>query len=277
MKLSDMKTSEQVLEEELRDPEFQREWDRTAVARAVALKVLAFRTEHGLSQRTLAKKLDMTQPQLARLEAGEHNPTIDTLARLAQTLDLEFAIDIHPRQRRPSSSADLRRAETPSPPTRLTLPPCCSPRDDADAGPGRRADPIADNALRWVGMRSFRNGDDSSAGGVPRNEFEAFEAALRTLSERARSDDAFAHELYAALCNMRWRRRDSDSEPVSMSWRYAGGIASDLACKGGCYWARRFALAPARRLEVAPLRVGWCVWLIFSDGASRRCLVERSP
>jgi len=28
---------------------------------------------------------------------------------------------------------------------------------------------------------------------------------------------------------------------------------------------RRFAVAPARRLEVAPLRVGWCVWVIFSD------------
>jgi transcriptional regulator with XRE-family HTH domain len=101
MKLSDMKTSRQVLAEELRDPELQREWDRTAVARAVALKVLTYRTDHGFSQRALAKKLDMTQPQLARLEAGEHNPTIDTLARLAQTLDLEFAIDIHPRQRAP--------------------------------------------------------------------------------------------------------------------------------------------------------------------------------
>jgi transcriptional regulator with XRE-family HTH domain len=101
MKLSDMKTSEQALAEELRDPEFQREWDRTAVARAVALKVLTYRTDHELSQRALAKKLDMTQPQLARLEAGEHNPTIDTLARLAQTLDIEFAIDIHPRQRLP--------------------------------------------------------------------------------------------------------------------------------------------------------------------------------
>jgi transcriptional regulator with XRE-family HTH domain len=101
MKLSDMKTSEQVLAEELRDPEFQREWDLTAVARAVALKVLTYRTDHGLSQRALAKKLNMTQPQLARLEAGEHNPTIDTLARLAQTLDIEFAIDVHPRERSP--------------------------------------------------------------------------------------------------------------------------------------------------------------------------------
>jgi transcriptional regulator with XRE-family HTH domain len=98
MKLSDLKTSEEVLAEELRDPAFRREWDRTAVARAVALKVLTYRAEHGLSQRALAQKLGMTQPQLARLEAGEHNPTIDTLARLAQTLDIEFAIDVHPRE-----------------------------------------------------------------------------------------------------------------------------------------------------------------------------------
>jgi transcriptional regulator with XRE-family HTH domain len=113
MKLNDMKTSEQVLAEDLRDPDFAREWNRTAVARAVALKVLSYRTEHGLSQRALAKKLGMTQPQLARLEVGEHNPTIDTLARLAQTLDLEFAIDIHPRERSPkllSGRAQCRNA-----------------------------------------------------------------------------------------------------------------------------------------------------------------------
>lgn len=101
MRLSDLKTSEQVLAEDLRDPEFRREWERTTLARAIALTVLTYRTEHALSQRALAKKLDMTQPQLARLEAGEHNPTIDTLARLAHTLDIEFAIDIHPQQRDP--------------------------------------------------------------------------------------------------------------------------------------------------------------------------------
>lgn len=101
MKLTDLKTSEQVLAEELRDPDFKREWDRTAIARAVALKVLAYRIENALSQRGLAKQLGMTQPQVARLEAGEHNPTIDTLARLAQTLDIEFAIDVHPHQRPP--------------------------------------------------------------------------------------------------------------------------------------------------------------------------------
>jgi len=101
MKLTDLETSEQALAEELRDPDFKREWDRTTIARAVALNVLAYRTEHALSQRGLAKQLKMTQPQVARLEAGEHNPTIDTLARLAQTFDIEFAIDVRPHQRPP--------------------------------------------------------------------------------------------------------------------------------------------------------------------------------
>jgi ribosome-binding protein aMBF1 (putative translation factor) len=96
MKLSDMKTSEQVLAEEMRDPAFRAEWDRTAMARAVALKVLTYRTERHLSQRALAVKLGTTQPQIARIEAGEHNPTIDTLARIAETLNIEFAIDIRP-------------------------------------------------------------------------------------------------------------------------------------------------------------------------------------
>lgn len=101
MKLSEMKTSRQILETELSDPEFRREWERTTIARAVALKVTAYRAEHGLSQRALARHLGMTQSQLSRLEAGDHNPSIETLARLADTLDVEFAIDIHPRRRAP--------------------------------------------------------------------------------------------------------------------------------------------------------------------------------
>ncbi len=113
MKISEMKTSADVLEADLRDPEFRSEWDRTAFARAVALEVVSYRAKHELSQRTLARLLGMTQPQLARLEAGAHNPTIDTLARIAETLDIEFAIDIHPRRREPkllSAGAKARNA-----------------------------------------------------------------------------------------------------------------------------------------------------------------------
>jgi hypothetical protein len=85
-------------------------------------------------------------------------------------------------------------------------------------------------------MRTYQSNGEASEDTAPRDEFEAFsEIALRTLSERVRTDDALAHDLYGALCNMRWCRRDPDSHPVSMSWRYAGGVVSHLACKGGCY------------------------------------------
>ena len=75
-------------------------------------------------------------------------------------------------------------------------------------------------------MQTHQSNGDSTTDTAPKDDFEAFEMALRTLSERVRTDDAFAHDLYGALCNMRWRRRDADGEPVSMSWRYAGGVVS---------------------------------------------------
>lgn len=107
MKLNDLTASEEVLAEHLRDPDFRREWERTVVARAVAVKVIAYRAQHGLSQRALVQR---SQPQVARLEAGEHNPTMKTLTRLAPTLDVEFAMDIRRADRFPSSSADTSTA-----------------------------------------------------------------------------------------------------------------------------------------------------------------------
>ena len=84
MKLSDLPTHEQVLAEHLdADPEYRREWERTALARAVAVKVIAYRAEHGLSQTALAKRLKMTQPAVARLESGGAQPSVpDALAHL---------------------------------------------------------------------------------------------------------------------------------------------------------------------------------------------------
>jgi hypothetical protein len=84
-------------------------------------------------------------------------------------------------------------------------------------------------------MQTHQSNDDSPADTAPKDDFEVFEMALRTLSERVRTDDGFAHDLYGALCNMRWHRQDADTEPVSMSWRHAGGVVAHLACKGGCY------------------------------------------
>lgn len=96
MKLGDLRRSDEVLARQLEDPEFRAEWERTAVARAVAAQLVAYRAEHGLSQSALARQLGMQQPAIARLEAGEHNPSFETLTRLSSVLGITFKIEITP-------------------------------------------------------------------------------------------------------------------------------------------------------------------------------------
>jgi transcriptional regulator with XRE-family HTH domain len=97
MKLSEMKTNDELITELLRtDPEFRAEWERTALARAVALAIVRYRADHDLSQRDLAKRLGMKQPQVARLELGEVNPSMETLMRASAQLGIEFTIDVRP-------------------------------------------------------------------------------------------------------------------------------------------------------------------------------------
>lgn len=91
---------DEILEEELEDPDIRAEWERTALARAVAIEVIRYRAEHGLTQTGLARVLGMKQPQVSRIELGEVNPSIETLTRLAQVLGTEFLIDIAPADER---------------------------------------------------------------------------------------------------------------------------------------------------------------------------------
>lgn len=95
-KLSDLRDSGQIREEDLSDRRIRAEHDRTALAHDVALRVLKYRTAHGLSQSALARQLGLQQPAIARIEAGDHEPTFTTLGRLARGLGIEFHIDITP-------------------------------------------------------------------------------------------------------------------------------------------------------------------------------------
>lgn len=118
--MDELMPSDEVLAQDLKDPAFREEWERTALARWIAIEVSHYRVTHELSQRDLADQLGMKQSQVARIETGEHNPSLDTLARLATGLDLELLIDIRPRgrdaklprkQRGRSSSFETQGAE----------------------------------------------------------------------------------------------------------------------------------------------------------------------
>jgi len=91
-----------VAEEQVADASFKAEWQRLAPAREFAATLLRYRAAHKLSQRALAKKLGVSQPRVVKLEAGEHNPEIDTIINAARRLGIEFALDVAPTRRKPT-------------------------------------------------------------------------------------------------------------------------------------------------------------------------------
>jgi transcriptional regulator with XRE-family HTH domain len=102
----------EIHQQELTDPEARAEWERTALARAVAVEVIRYRSRHGLTQTALAELLGMRQPAVSRLELGETNPSWETLVRLSDALGIEFLVDIAPAGRRPRLlGPELKRAE----------------------------------------------------------------------------------------------------------------------------------------------------------------------
>ena len=100
VKLSELRTEAEVHERDMRDLDYRREHERTRLANDVAIKVIQYRTVHGLSQAGLARMLGMKQPNVARLEAGDHEPSLSTLARLSSALGLDFSVEVkHGRMR----------------------------------------------------------------------------------------------------------------------------------------------------------------------------------
>jgi DNA-binding XRE family transcriptional regulator len=98
-----IKTADEVLAAALEaDPEFAAEWERLALARMVADRLIAYRSEKGLSQRELANRLGVSQPRVVELESGEKNPHIETLVKISAATRIEFAFDVVPVGQEPT-------------------------------------------------------------------------------------------------------------------------------------------------------------------------------
>jgi hypothetical protein len=86
------------------------------------------------------------------------------------------------------------------------------------------------------------------------------ESDLSALANRLRTDDAFADELYCALCNSDWRH--DDGTEWSGSWRYSAGVLGELRELGECYLD--FYCSPTQaegtiseRVAAALAELGW--------------------
>ena len=82
MRTKRLETHRALVRKDLADPEYRAEWARTSLAHDVAMRVIAYRVQDGLTQAELAARLGMRQPHVARLEAGDHEPSLTTLRRV---------------------------------------------------------------------------------------------------------------------------------------------------------------------------------------------------
>ena len=91
-----MRTFDDLREELMQDPEFVREYDALAPEFAVMDAMLRARIEKGLTQKDLSQKTGITQGDISKLENGNANPSLRTLKRLAEGMDMKLKIEFQP-------------------------------------------------------------------------------------------------------------------------------------------------------------------------------------
>jgi HTH-type transcriptional regulator / antitoxin HipB len=81
-------------------PEAAEAYEQARLRFELAEAVRNRREELGWSQRQLAERAAMTQPGVARFEAGGTTPTLPLLERLADALGLKLTVTLAPGERR---------------------------------------------------------------------------------------------------------------------------------------------------------------------------------
>jgi len=61
-------------------------------AHRFAVAMVAARTNRGWTQRDLAERVGVSQPLIARLEAGDRDPRLSTLVAISRALDLPLNV-----------------------------------------------------------------------------------------------------------------------------------------------------------------------------------------
>jgi ribosome-binding protein aMBF1 (putative translation factor) len=82
----------------LADPDVQQAYQDLAPRFALVRQLIALREQRGWSQRELADRAGMKQPQLARLETGQVEPKLDTLQRLAEAMGCRVRVSFEPAE-----------------------------------------------------------------------------------------------------------------------------------------------------------------------------------
>jgi len=94
-----MKTLKEFKKEQLKNPEFRKEYESIQPEMDVIRALIDARTSKQLTQKQLAEKTGIHQADISKLENGTRNPSINLLKRLADGMDMVLKIEFVPKQK----------------------------------------------------------------------------------------------------------------------------------------------------------------------------------
>ncbi len=81
------------LKEQLKDPEFRREYEALEPEYEIIRQIILARNELNMTQEELAERSGIKQSNISRLERGTYNHSLNSLKKIAKGLDKELQIE----------------------------------------------------------------------------------------------------------------------------------------------------------------------------------------
>ncbi len=89
-----MNDIDELLEEELKNPDFAKEWEETEIEYQIKTMLIQARLENKMTQKQLSEKSGIRQSNISRIEKGVCVPTIPTLCEIAKRYGKKFKIEM---------------------------------------------------------------------------------------------------------------------------------------------------------------------------------------
>ena len=84
------------LDEQLKDPQFKKEYDALDLEFQLVRVLLDVRKEKNITQKQLSELTGINQADISKIENGNANPSIKTLKRIAEAMNMKIKLDFEP-------------------------------------------------------------------------------------------------------------------------------------------------------------------------------------
>ena len=85
------------LNEQLKDPDFKKEWDNLQPEFNMMQAMIDARKRSNMTQKELAERTGIDQSDISKIETGNANPTLAVLKRLAEGMDMVLKLEFIPK------------------------------------------------------------------------------------------------------------------------------------------------------------------------------------